>query len=66
MNTPDPDRDLTPIPPSTSGSGVFSAEELNEANRRHDLKYGWSFLWPTIFSNAARLPETVIGKLPWA
>ena len=48
------------------GTGVFTAEEISRANLMHDLHYGWSFLWPAIYSNNARLPETVVGKLDWA
>ena len=37
---------------------VFSAEEIRLANIQHDLKYGWSKRWPTIYTNRRRLPET--------
>lgn len=50
----------------TRDSGIFTPMEIDEANRRHDRTYGWSFLWPGIYTNALRLPETVVGKLDWA
>lgn len=42
------------------GHGAFSGEEILAANRRHDAHYGWSINLPTLYTNNARLPETVI------
>jgi hypothetical protein len=39
---------------------VFTVEEIHAANMRHDLKYGWSKRWPTIYTNRLRLPETAL------
>ncbi len=47
-------------------TGAFSPEEIAAANRRHDLKYGWSIQWAGVYTNAGRLPETVVGPLGWA
>ena len=44
-----------------SGSGVFTDEELREANARHDRYYGWSPSCPNAYTNLDRFPETVIG-----
>ena len=46
-------------------TGVFSPEQIAEANDRHDRHYGWSILYPGCYFNYGRLPETVIGPLPW-
>ncbi|MDE2096119.1 MAG: hypothetical protein KGL39_02665 [Patescibacteria group bacterium] len=43
--------------------GYYSPAEIAAANRRHDLKYGWSHMFPTVYFNASRLPETVVGDL---
>lgn len=43
-------------------TGVFSVEEIKEANRRHDIVNGWSMTWPTVFTNSGRLPETFVGS----
>ena len=56
---------MNPVYRISDGEGVFSAEEILAANRRHDRQYGWSFLWPAVFTNNARLPETVVGELGW-
>jgi len=48
-----------------SGTGVFSAEEIAAANRRHDQHYGWTIEYAGVYSNMARHPETVIGSLDW-
>jgi hypothetical protein len=45
--------------------GAFTVQEILDANRRHDLQYGWNSRFPTIYTNAFRLPETVAGRLPW-
>ena len=54
-----------PVLRPTDHDGVFSPQEIEQANRRHDLAYGWSFNWPDHYVNSARLPETVVGKLDW-
>ena len=43
----------------------FSEAEILEANRHHDRHYGWTGLYPGIYTNAGRLPETVSGDLGW-
>lgn len=48
-----------------SGAGVFTPEEILEANRRHDRYYGWSFEFPSLYTNLARLPETTLGRPGW-
>lgn len=48
-----------------SSAGVFSTEGILEANRRHDRHYGWSFEFPSLYTNLARLPETTIGRPDW-
>ena len=45
------------------GTGAFTADEIAAVNRRHDLKYGWNPQSPTIYTNMARLPETLIGSI---
>lgn len=44
------------------GYGAFTAEEIKAANHRHDVHYGWSINLPTLYTNNARLPETVVAE----
>jgi hypothetical protein len=43
-------------------TGVFSQEDIAEANRR---QYGWSNKFSSVYTNIGRFPETVIGRLTW-
>jgi hypothetical protein len=41
--------------------GTYSSVDIEQANRRHDQSYGWSFQNTHAYSNLARFPETVTG-----
>ena len=41
--------------------GIFTSQDILEANRRHDRQYGWSLQQPNSYTNLARFPETVTG-----
>jgi hypothetical protein len=44
-------------------TGNYSEAEILEFNRRHDLRYGWSFSDIQSYHNPRRLPETVFGPI---
>ena len=44
-------------------SGAFTAKQVADANRRHDRYYGWDIQWPMAYTNAFRLPESVLGDI---
>lgn len=45
---------------------LWSQAEIEQFNARHDTNYGWSYDFPSLYLNPLRLPETVIGRVPWA
>jgi hypothetical protein len=40
---------------------TFTEEEIQEANRRHDERMGWSPACGNVYTNRRRLPETFAG-----
>jgi hypothetical protein len=42
--------------------GVFSEGEILSANQKHDVCYGWSREWASLYTNPFRLPESVLGE----
>lgn len=43
--------------------GAYSVEEIQVMNWEHDRRYGFSFAFPTLYSNVLRLPETYTGPI---
>lgn len=53
-------------PPVPLNVGVFSVADIAEANRRHDRHYGFNLSQNNhAYTNAFRLPESVLGELDW-
>ena len=38
---------------------AFCVEDILEANRKHDSFYGWSYVFPNLYMNQFRFPESV-------
>jgi len=47
-------------------SGIFTREQIDQANRRHDDKYGWSFTFAKLYPRMTRerYPEIFYGRWP--
>ena len=43
-------------------SGAFTAEQVAQANARHDRQYGWSMHFQYLYTNPFRLHESIVGK----
>ena len=39
----------------------YTEDQIKEFNRQHDLRYGFSFELPTVYTNPTRHPETHTG-----
>jgi len=47
-------------------SGIFTQDQIDAANRRHDSKYGWSFAYSKLYPRMTRerFPELFYGEWP--